>query len=134
MTDMEYYRDQLVQYRWLTNYYDGKQNMYACTNHGMDVLLSWLKITDDVKNINFVADPPTLTTDKYKKILDTLLEKKLVTAYFESKDSPMKIAPTESGHELFEAFLFWQDSEAQAKHNRNKKIKKFGKKLFFGKT
>jgi hypothetical protein len=119
-------RDTLIRYRWLTQYHDGKNTLYACTNYGMDVLLSWMKITDQIKTMEFVADPPTLTTDKYKKIIEELSTKGLITAYFKTKDEPMKIAPTPQGQELFESFLFWQDSDAQNKLARNKKIKKFG--------
>ena len=79
---LDSYKIDLVQTKYMTEYWDGKKSDLACTVYGMDRLLVWMQITDEVKNIEFQANAPLITTEKKQYILTEFIGEKFVTRIF----------------------------------------------------
>ena len=126
---LDSYKIDLVQAKYMTEYWDGKKSDLACTVYGMDRLLVWMQITDEVKNVEFQANAPLITTEKKQYILTEFIGEKFVSRIF--KDGREEMVPTEKGTKWFEALLFLQDDDKMKKHRRNNEIKKKLSKLFF---
>lgn len=125
---LDSYKIDLVQAKYMTEYWDGKKSDLACTVYGMDRLLVWMQITDEVKNVEFQANAPLITTEKKQYILTEFIGEKFVSRIF--KDGREEMVPTEKGTKWFEALLFLQDDDKMKKHRRNNEIKKKLSKLF----
>jgi hypothetical protein len=121
---LQAYKIELVQKKYMAEYWDGKKSDFACTVYGMDRLLLWMQLTDEVKNIEFQADAPLLTTDKKQVMLTEFVGEKFVTRIF--KDGREEWVPTEKGVKWFEALLFLQDDDAKKKQANIETVKKIG--------
>ena len=121
---LDSYKIDLVQAKYMTEYWDGKKSDLACTVYGMDRLLVWMQITDEVKNIEFQANAPLITTEKKQYILTEFIGEKFVTRIF--KEGREEMVPTEKGIKWFEALLFLQDDDAKKKLARVETAKKVG--------
>ena len=121
---LDSYKIDLVQAKYMTEYWDGKKSDLACTVYGMDRLLVWMQITDEVKNIEFQANAPLITTEKKQYILTEFIGEKFVTRIF--KEGREEMVPTEKGIKWFEALLFLQDDDAKKKLARVETAKKIG--------
>ena len=121
---LQSYKIELVQKKYMAEYWDGKKSDFACTVYGMDRLLLWMQLTDEVKNIEFQADAPLLTTDKKQVMLTEFVGEKFVTRIF--KNGQEEWVPTEKGVKWFEALLFLQDDDAKKKQANIETAKKVG--------
>ena len=121
---LQAYKIDLIQTGYMAEYWDGKKSDFACTVYGMDRLLVWMQITDEVKNIDFQANAPLITTDKKNVILTEFIGEKFVTRIF--KNGQEERVPTEKGVKWFEALLFLQDDDAKKKQANIETAKKVG--------
>ena len=121
---LQAYKIDLIQTGYMAEYWDGKKSDYACTMYGMDRLLVWMQITDEIKNIDFQANAPLITTDKKNVILTEFIGEKFVTRIF--KNGQEERVPTEKGVKWFEALLFLQDDDAKKKQANIETAKKVG--------
>ena len=121
---LQAYKIDLIQTGYMAEYWDGKKSDFACTVYGMDRLLLWMQLTDEVKNIEFQADAPLLTTDKKQVMLTEFVGEKFVTRIF--KNGQEEWVPTEKGVKWFEALLFLQDDDAKKKQANIETAKKVG--------
>jgi hypothetical protein len=121
---LQAYKIDLIQTGYMAEYWDGKKSDFACTVYGMDRLLVWMQITDEVKNIDFQANAPLITTDKKNVILTEFIGEKFVTRIF--KNGQEELVPTEKGVKWFEALLFLQDDDAKKKQANIETAKKVG--------
>ena len=121
---LQAYKIDLIQTGYMAEYWDGKKSDFACTVYGMDRLLVWMQITDEVKNIDFQANAPLITTDKKNVILTEFIGEKFVTRIF--KNGQEELVPTEKGVKWLEALLFLQDDDAKKKQANIETAKKVG--------
>ena len=121
---LDSYKIDLIQAKYMAEYWDGKKSDLACTVYGMDRLLVWMQITDEVKNIEFQANAPLITTEKKQYILTEFIAEKFVARIF--KDGREEMVPTEKGTRWFEALLFLQDDDKKKKLARVETAKKIG--------
>ena len=127
---MEDYKTDLIRIGYLTDYWDGKKSDYACTMDGMDRLLIWMQITDEIKNVDFQAKASSISAEKKQLILKEFISKKFVTRIYHEGNE--KLVPTEKGIKWFGALLFWQDDEKKKKYARVETAKKIGIGLMKG--
>ena len=66
---MEDYKTDLIRIGYLTDYWDGKKSDYACTMDGMDRLMIWMQINDDIKSVDFKAKASLISAEKKQLIL-----------------------------------------------------------------
>lgn len=122
--ELENYKKELCQMGYLAQYWDGKKTDYACTRHGMNRLMVWMQINDQVKDIDFQADAPLITTEKKQYILTEFYVEKFVTTIF--KNGKDEIVPTEKGAKFFDALLFLQDEDRKKRAAKVETAKKVG--------
>ena len=121
---MEDYKTDLIRIGYLTDYWDGKKSDYACTMDGMDRLVIWMHINDDIKSVDFQAKASSISAEKKQLILKEFISKKFVTRIYHEGNE--KLVPTEKGINCFGALLFWQDDKRKKKYARVETAKKIG--------
>ena len=124
--DLEKYRKLLVKMEWIALYYDQKKSreVYGSTKLGQEMYYAYTHHTGEVFFEDDKHIPPIISNAQSKLYRDDLIANGCLVERLDWNTGKEIFSPTPLGHELFTAWVYWQDMKKQKKIQDRKDLKK----------